>query len=64
MNVVAKDDDDDDDQRSEYNEGGDEEDTRLNDETFEGTSSIECTSGQSEDYPSHWGVYIYIWCLY
>src|SRR5712671_5291135 len=23
-----------------------------------GTGLVECTSGQSEDYPSHWGVYI------
>jgi hypothetical protein len=25
---------------------------------------VECTSGQSEDYLSHWGVYIEIQCLY
>src|SRR5712671_2082755 len=23
-----------------------------------GADLVECTSGQSEDYPSHWGVYI------
>ena len=36
----------------------DDEDGKSNGIQVRGTDLVECTSGQSEDYPSHWGVYI------
>ena len=48
----------DEDEEDDYQGGVDDNEDSKGDGIQVGADLVECTSGQSKDYPSHWGVYI------